>query len=95
MPIFTFPDEPVWNEETRSVEFTVEVGEYQGRVSIPRRVFQQLLQEGPTPELCVAAVHAERALFERAVEQKIERRRLTDDGNLELSAADLAQASKT
>ena len=94
MPIFTFPDEPEWDDETRAVVFTVKVGEYQGRVSVPRRVFQSLLLESPKPERCIAAFHAERARFERAVELKIARRDLTPDGNLELSLADLTGPRK-
>jgi len=39
----------------REVEFGVEIGEYRGVVTIPRRVFQRLLPERPTPEKCVEA----------------------------------------
>jgi hypothetical protein len=37
------------------VEFEVEIGEYQGVVRVPRRLFQRLLPERPTPERCVEA----------------------------------------
>jgi hypothetical protein len=35
------------------VEFGVEIGEYSGVVRVPRRVFQGLLPERPTPERCI------------------------------------------
>ena len=43
---FTFPEDARWNAERQVVEFGVEIGEYQGVVRIPRRVFQRLLPEG-------------------------------------------------
>ena len=89
MPFFTFPDDACWNDETRAVEFGIEVGEYVGRVSVPRPVFQALLQTSPLPELCVEAYHLERARFERAAARKIEHRQLTADGNVELTLKDL------
>jgi hypothetical protein len=89
MPIFTFPDDASWNEEARAVEFGIEVGEYQGRVFVPRAVFQALLPQAPLPERCLEAYHMDRARFERAAEQKIRARALRSDGNLELSIADL------
>lgn len=88
MPIFTFPDDAVWNDERRAVEFGVEVGEYQGRVFVPRTVFQALIP-APTPEACVTAYYTERERFERATEAKIARRELTPDANVELSLKDL------
>jgi hypothetical protein len=88
VPIFGFPDDATWNEERRAVEFGVELGEYRGRVYVPRRVFQALIP-APTPEACVEAFHLDRARFERAVEVKLARRQLTADGNVELSAQDL------
>ncbi|HWK45112.1 MAG TPA: DUF1488 family protein [Stellaceae bacterium] len=91
MPVFTFPDDAIWNEERRAVEFGVEVGEYQGRVFVPRAVFQALLVGSPTPEASIAAFHLERSRFERAAEAKIKRRQLTPDGNLELGLGDLRE----
>jgi hypothetical protein len=41
------------NAERQAVEFGVEIGEYRGVVRVPRRVFQRLLPERPTPERCV------------------------------------------
>ncbi len=88
MPIFSFPDDAAWNEDRRAVEFGVEVGEYRGRVYVPRTVFQGLIP-APSPEACVEAYHLERQRFERAVERKIARRQLAEDGNVELTARDL------
>jgi hypothetical protein len=87
MPIFAYPDDPVWDEETRAVRFTVEVGEYRGQVTIPRTVFQQFLPT-PTGESCCMAFYQNRAQFEQLVERKIERRDLTDDGNIEIRTRD-------
>jgi hypothetical protein len=50
---FTFPEDARWNAERQAVEFGVEVGEYRGVVRVPRRRFQRLLPEPPTPERCV------------------------------------------
>jgi len=36
---FTFPEDGRWNAERQAVEFGVEIGEYQGMVRAPRRVF--------------------------------------------------------
>jgi hypothetical protein len=91
MPIFVFPDDASWNEEARAVEFGIEIGEYQGRVFVPRAVFQSLLPMAPLPERCLEAYHLDRTRFERAVEAKIRARALRDDGNIELSIADLRQ----
>jgi hypothetical protein len=88
LPIFAFPDDAEWNADRRAVEFGVELGEYRGRVYVPRAVFQGLIP-APTPEACVEAYHLDRTRFERAAELKIARRALTDDGNVELSLRDL------
>ena len=91
MPIFTFPDDAEWDDELRAVIFSVEVGEYRGQVRVPRSLFQSLLPVSPTPEACVEAFHLERARFEQAVERRIRERRLSPDGNIDLSVADLKQ----
>ena len=52
---FTFPENAHWNAERQAVEFGVEIGEYRGVVRVPRRVFQRLLAEPPTPKRCVEA----------------------------------------
>lgn len=93
MPIFTFPDDASWNEASRAVEFGIEVGEYQGRVFVPRQIFQALLPTSPLPELCIEAYHLDRARFERAAERKVMQRQLTEDGNIELTLKDLHEAA--
>jgi hypothetical protein len=86
---FTFPEDAHWNAERLAVEFGVEIGEYRGLVRVPRRVFQRLLPERPTPERCVEAYYLQRTRFEGIAERKIRRRQLTDDGNVEISGRDL------
>ena len=93
MPIFTFPDDASWNEEARAVEFGIEIGEYKGRVSVKRQVFQALLPDAPLPERCLEAYHLDRTRFERAAEGKVMRRQLTEDGNVELTFKDLRDTS--
>jgi hypothetical protein len=44
------PEHARWNAERPAVEFGVEIGEYRGVVRVPRRVFQRLLPERPSPE---------------------------------------------
>jgi hypothetical protein len=86
---FTFPDDGRWNAERQAVEFGVEIGEYRGVVRVPRRVFQGLLSERPTPERCVEAYYLQRTRFESIAERKLRRRQLTEDGNLEISGRDV------
>jgi hypothetical protein len=86
---FTFPEDAHWNTELQAVEFGVEIGEYRGVVRVPRRVFQRLLPERPTPERCLEAYHLQRTRFERIAERKLRQRQLTDDGNVEISGRDL------
>jgi hypothetical protein len=62
---FTFPDDARWNAEWQAVEFGVEIGEYHGVVRVPRRVFQRLLPERPTPERCVEAANPVESITER------------------------------
>jgi hypothetical protein len=71
------------------VEFGVVIGEYEGVVLVPRRVFQRLLPERPTPERCVEAYYLQRTRFERVAERKLRRQQLTKDGNVEISGRDL------
>ncbi|HEX3417944.1 MAG TPA: DUF1488 family protein [Stellaceae bacterium] len=86
---FAFPDDARWNAQRQAVEFGVEIGEYRGVVRVPRRVFQHLLPERPTPERCVEAYYLQRTRFESVAEQKLRRRQLTEDGNVEISARDV------
>jgi hypothetical protein len=73
------------------VEFGVEIGEYRGVVRVPRRVFQRLLPERPTPERCVEAYDLQRTRFETTPYRKLRRRQLTEDGNVEISGRNLTR----
>jgi hypothetical protein len=86
---FTFPENAHWNANRQAVEFGVEIGEYRGVVRVPRRVFQRLLPDQPTPERCVEAYYLQRTRFEGIAERKLRRRQLTEDGNVEISGRDL------
>jgi hypothetical protein len=86
---FTFPGDARWNADRQAVEFGVEIGEYSGVVRVPRRVFQRLLPERPTPERCIESYYLQRVRFEGIVERKLRRRQLTEDGNVEISGRDL------
>jgi hypothetical protein len=70
------------------VEFGVVIGEYEGVVRVPQRVFQRLLPERPTPERCVEAYYLQRTRFESIAERKLRRRQLAGDGNIEISGRD-------
>jgi hypothetical protein len=91
MPFFAFPEDARWNDERGAVEFTVVLGEYQSTVRVHRRVFQRMLDQSPTPERCLEAFHLQRTRFELAVERKLRRRQLTDDGNVEITGRDLRE----
>ena len=73
------------------MEFGVEIGEYQGVVRVPRRIFQRLLSESPTPERCLEAYYLQRTRFETIAERKLRLRQLTDDGNVEITGRDLRE----
>ena len=90
---FTFPEDARWNPDRQAVEFGVEIGEYRGVVRVPRRVFQRLLPERPTPERCVEAYYLQRTRFERIAERKLRRRQLAEDGNVEITGRDLLEGS--
>jgi hypothetical protein len=86
---FTFPEDARWSDERQAVEFGVEIGEYRGVVRMPRRIFQRLLPERPTPERCVEAYYLKRTRFESIAERKLRRRQLSEDGNVEITGRDL------
>ena len=90
---FTFPADAHWNAERQAVEFGIAIGEYEGIVRVPRRVFQRLLSERPTLEHCLETYHFQRTRFERIVERKLRRRQLTEDGNVEITGRDLRERS--
>ena len=90
---FTFPEDARWNAEEQAVEFGVEIGEYRGVVRVPRREFQRLLPERPTPERCLEAYYLQRTPFEQIAERKLRQRQLTEDGNVEIGGRDLREGS--
>jgi len=92
--VFAFPDDPAWNEAEQAVEFGIEIGEYQGRVFVPRRVIQGLVGSRPTPEQCVEYCHLARAELERAAEARVRARLLDADANIRLTGRDLHAAAK-
>jgi Protein of unknown function (DUF1488) len=89
MLFFEFPDDARWNDTREAVEFSVILRPYEGTARVPRRTFQGLLDQSPTPERCVAAFHLQRTRFELVVERKLRRRQLTEDGNVEITGRDL------
>jgi hypothetical protein len=88
---FRFPPDARWNAEMSLLEFGIGVGEYEGIVRVPRRVFQSLLGEAPTPERCLEIYYLYRTRLELIAERKVRRRQLTDDGNIEITGRDLRQ----
>ena len=90
---FTFPENARWDAAGQAVEFGVEIGEYQGVVRVPRRVFQRLLPESPTPERCLETYYLQRTRFETIAERKLRQRQLTDDGNVEITGRDFRKGA--
>src|SRR5438477_9507442 len=88
---FRFPPDARWNVERSVVEFGIGLGEYEGVVTVPQRVFQGLLDESPTPERCLEAYYLRRTRFELIAERKVRRRQLTDDGNVEITGRDFRE----
>jgi hypothetical protein len=88
---FTFPENARWNAERQAVEFGVGIGEYEGVVRLPRRLFQRLLATEATPERCLEAYHLQLTRFERIAERKLRQRQLTEDGNVEITGRDLRE----
>ena len=88
---FRFPPNAGWSGERAAVEFGIGIGEYEGIVRIPRRVFQRLLDHAPTPQRCLEAYHLQRTRLELIAERKLRRRQLTDDLNIEITGRDLRE----
>jgi hypothetical protein len=85
-PMFsTFPEDARWNAERQAVEFGVEIGEYRGVVRVPRRVFQRLLPERPTPKGASKPISSNGAGSRVSLSGSCARRQLTEDGNVESS----------
>jgi hypothetical protein len=87
--IFSFPGDARWNEAQQAVQFSVTVGEFEGSVFVPRRIFQTLIGSRPTPEQCVQQYHLNRTGLERIAEGKIRERQLADDASIQISGRDL------
>ena len=87
--LFTFPENAHWNAERQAVEFGVEIGEYRV-VRVPRREFQRLLPERPTPSAVSRRTTSSGPGFESIAQRKLRRRQLlTEDGDVEISGRDL------
>jgi hypothetical protein len=87
---FTFPADACWSTERQAVEFGVEIGECRGVVRVPRRVFQRLLPERPTPSAVSRRTTSSGPGFESIAQRKLRRRQLlTEDGDVEISGRDL------
>ena len=82
-------DQTTSGGERQGVVFGVEIGEYQGVVCVPLRVFQLPLSKPPTPERCAEAYYLQRTRFESIAERKRRRRQLTEDGNVGISGREL------
>jgi hypothetical protein len=89
MLFFEFPEDAAWNDDRDAVKFTVILGPYEGTVQVGQRVFQGLLDQSPTPQLCLEAFHLQRTRFELITERKLRRRQLTDTGDVEITGRDL------
>jgi hypothetical protein len=88
---FAFPEDARWNPDNEAVEFSVSIGEYQGTVRVGRVLFRRLLGHAVSPEACLESYHLHRTRIERAVEAKLRRRELAEDGNVDLTGRDLAR----
>jgi hypothetical protein len=86
---FRFPPDARWNAAMSVLEFGIGLGEYEGIVRVPRRVFQPLLDQIPTPERCLEAYYLYRTRLELIAERKVRHRQLTDEGNVEITGRDL------
>ena len=75
------------------MEFGVEIGEYRGVVRVPRRVFQRLPPEPPTPRVRRGVLPPADPVREHG-QRKLYRPQLTEDGNVEISGRDLRGASQ-
>jgi Protein of unknown function (DUF1488) len=86
--MFTFPDDACWNDEEDAVEFGIRLGEYEGRVFLPRRVLQSLIGVRVKAEDCLAHFHLYRTEFERMAEAKVQARQLDEDANIRITGRD-------
>ncbi|MDR3517160.1 MAG: DUF1488 family protein [Azospirillaceae bacterium] len=93
MPLFSFPDDAVWNDAADAVSFEVQLGDYRGQVFVPLRVITALVGYRPTAAQALQHFHLNRALFERAAEIRLAERRLDDDANVHLTGSDVRRAA--
>ena len=91
---FSFPPDARWEADRRCVTFGIGIGDYEGVVRIPRRAFQSLINQTPTPERCLEAYHLHRTYLELIAERKVRRRQLTDDANIEITGRDLRERKR-
>ena len=87
--MFVFPDDAGWNDGEDAVEFGVRLGDYAGRVFVPRRVLQSLIGARPGEAECLAHFHLNRTEFERIAEAKLRARELDEDANIRITGRDL------
>ncbi len=87
--MFIFPEDVRWNDSEEAVEFDVRLGDYEGKVLVPRRVFQGLSGARLKAEQCIECFHLNRTNFEHIAEEKIRARQLDWDANIRVSARDL------
>jgi hypothetical protein len=87
--MFSFPDDATWDDGEDSVQFTVVLGEYEGKVYVGRRVLHGLIGSRPTPEQCVEHFHLYRTEFERIAEAKVRARELEADATIRITGRDL------
>jgi hypothetical protein len=80
-----WPSGSPWSSGSRSGSTAVWCGRP------PRRVFQRLLPEQPTPERCIEAYYLQRTRCESIDERKLRWRQLTEDGNVEISGRDVRE----
>jgi len=88
---FRFPPDARWNGDRAAVEFGIGIGDCEGVVRIPRRVFQSLLADAPSPQRCLEAYYLRRTRLELIAERKLRHRQLTDDLNIEITGRDLRE----
>jgi hypothetical protein len=82
--VFPCPEDAHWNAERQAVEFGVQIGDYHGVVRVPRRVFQRLLPERPTPERRVEGYYLQRTRFESIAERKLRPAGVREDSIAEI-----------
>jgi hypothetical protein len=92
--MFAFPEDARWSDSEDAVAFSVRLGDFEGTVFVPRRIFQGLIGARLTAADCVAHFHLNRTKFERIAEVKIRARELDDDANIRISGRDLRAAKR-